>query len=173
MKKIFYLLVMVTLGGAVWRGSGMADNNAIRVGFGGSPIPALGHAIVMLQGLSSMLGYAPAQPPPEAPAAVDPRIVRQAMVPAVSGPSGQSYTPAVAGAPPAGNGTDRGPDLSRIPPDLLKMLPAGLVTTNAQGKPELTPAGRVALQQVAGVGQSGTPNGNGQLQAVAKAIRGQ
>jgi hypothetical protein len=178
-------MIVVTIGGAVWRGSGMANNNSLRTGFGSAPIPALGQAISMLRGLSTMLGYAQPSPPPPSAASLaaqgvqevaprpDPRTVRQAMLPGVAGPTGQTYAPTVANTPPAGNGTDKGPDLTKIPPDLLKMLPSGLVVTNAQGKPELTAAGRVALQQVAGVGQTNTPGGNGQLQAVAKALRGQ
>jgi hypothetical protein len=95
---------------------------------------------------------------------------KPASSPVVSTPSSPTGSPTSGGTTAAG--FSKGPDLT-IPPELLKFVNPSLLTTTPGGTQDLSPAARLALQQIISQARANPTAFREQYGAMAKTMRGQ
>jgi hypothetical protein len=92
------------------------------------------------------------------------------MLPGVASPGG--YVPPRIVADPRGATTaPRSPDAMTIPPALARFVNPALLTTDAQGQPELTPAAKEVLRRMPRARQVDPSVARDQLESVARALK--
>jgi hypothetical protein len=88
------------------------------------------------------------------------------------GPAGHENPTAFSVSAAAGSAPGIGGGLGHIPPELIPFMNSSLLTTTPAGTQDLSPASRLALQQIAAQARSNPAAFQQQLAAAAKAFSG-